>query len=174
DCTVGDRISNTDLNKFIRSYEVNIFTALYWTQTALPHLNKVNGKIINISSAASIFPMVGSSAYCSSNVYKTVSSSKAALNMITSCLAEEEKEIQTIAICPGPVYTETMEANYKKIEHLNKYSKEELREKTFHPEDTGHYVWRLITNFPTEFNGKFVPSTEPSLASYHKRTILSL
>ncbi|CAG8747873.1 6676_t:CDS:2, partial [Racocetra fulgida] len=93
----------------------------------------------------------------------------AALNMLTACLAEEEKEIQTIAICPGPVFTESLEANYSKRAPYfkafqEKYSIKEFRERSFHPEDTGHYVWGLITKFPTEFNGKFVLSTEPSLA----------
>ncbi|CAG8699275.1 4645_t:CDS:2, partial [Cetraspora pellucida] len=130
---VGDRISNIDFDKFVRVYEVNIFAAFYWIRMALPHLKKVSGKVIN-----------------------------AALNMLTACLAEEEKEIQTIAICPGPVFTEALAANYNKRDEniapyfrafREKYSIEEFRERIFHPEDTGHYVWGLITNFPTEFNG---------------------
>ncbi|CAG8766919.1 36996_t:CDS:2, partial [Racocetra persica] len=160
---VGDRLSNMDFDKFVRMYEVNIFTAFYWIQMALPHLKEVNGKVINISSSSSVTARVGNSAYAT----------YAALNMLTACLAEEEKEIQTIAICPGPVFTESLEANYSKRDEniapyfkafQEKYSIKEFRERSFHPEDTGHYVWGLITNFPTEFNGKFVLSTEPSLA----------
>ncbi|CAG8595360.1 4081_t:CDS:2, partial [Scutellospora calospora] len=157
DTSLSGPIAKTNLDDFT---SVNVFATLFWTQTALPHLKKVNGKVINISSVNSVHP----------------TQNNAALNMLTAVLAEEEKDIQTIAICPGPVYTEALErlfaspdATPQIKERREKYTIEELRKNIFEPEDTGYFIWRLITNFPTEFNGKFVPHSEPSLAKYHRK-----
>ncbi len=95
-----DRVENIDLNELNKAINLNITCAFLMSKIALEIAKKYNFKasIINISSGVSIKPVSGWSIYCAS---------KAALNMLTYVLNEENKEndFYTVSINPGPLDT---------------------------------------------------------------------
>ena len=89
-------LEEPDISKNI-SVNITMPFALSSFVLKLSKENSLDPSIINISSGVSKKPIEGWSLYCST---------KAALNMLTYCLAEEEGNLYTIAINPGPLDTE--------------------------------------------------------------------
>ena len=90
----------------------NVTGTLMVTQTFLPLLQKAkNAKIINISSA--LGSCTGLASYSANPKFLTTSyqCSKAALNMLTKCLAEELKSIVVLSVHPGWVQTDMGSSN---------------------------------------------------------------
>lgn len=87
-----------DIKSFDEILNTNVRSVILLTQAAIPHLEKTKGNIVNISSIAGIRPITGASAYCAS---------KAALDMITGCLAIElgPKKIRVNSVNPGMIRT---------------------------------------------------------------------
>ncbi len=90
------RLEDVDVEGWERLMRVNVTGPLMLIQAAIPHLRAVKGRVINVSSGASLRPRVGWGAY---------STSKAALNMLTAMLAEEEPNIVAVAVRPGVIDT---------------------------------------------------------------------
>ena len=90
------RLEDVDIPGWEHLMQVNLTGPLMLIQAAIPHLRAVKGRVINVSSGASLRPRVGWGAY---------STSKAALNMLTAMLAEEEPNIVAVAVRPGVVDT---------------------------------------------------------------------
>jgi NAD(P)-dependent dehydrogenase (short-subunit alcohol dehydrogenase family) len=90
------RLEEMDIDAWERLMAVNVTGALRMIQAALPHLRAVKGRVVNISSGASVRPTDGWGAYCTS---------KAALNMVTALLAEEEPDVVAVAVRPGVLDT---------------------------------------------------------------------
>ena len=84
-----------DWNKVI---DTNLTAVFYCCRTALPHLRKRGGWIINISSLASKNPFPNGAAYCAS---------KAALNAFSESLMQEVRYdwIRVAYVLPGSVNT---------------------------------------------------------------------
>ncbi|KAI7690536.1 putative oxidoreductase SERP2049 [Sarcoptes scabiei] len=84
------------MDSYDKVFDLNVRSVLHLCQVAKPHLEKTKGNIINISSIAAIVPY--------SLIY---SPSKAALDMMTKCLAIEYGDIgvRVNSINPGPVRT---------------------------------------------------------------------
>jgi NAD(P)-dependent dehydrogenase (short-subunit alcohol dehydrogenase family) len=76
---------------------VNLLGPFYLTRSALPHLRKVNGRVVNISSGAAEKAIEGWSAYCAS---------KAAVAHMTRVLAAEEQQVTALSFRPGVVDTD--------------------------------------------------------------------
>jgi len=90
----------TDLEKqtqasILKTFEVNILSIIYMTQVFLKHI-KSGGGMIHISSTAGIH---------ANGKYATYSATKAALNNFTQAIARNQKNISSIAVCPGPTNT---------------------------------------------------------------------
>ncbi|MBR9701511.1 SDR family oxidoreductase [Candidatus Pacearchaeota archaeon] len=85
-----------------RIYDVNVFGPVYFSQAVIPRmLERGQGKIINISSAKSHNHVRGKPAYASA---------KAALNRLTTSMAEEfAPHILVNAVAPGFADTEMVE-----------------------------------------------------------------
>lgn len=90
------RLEDVAVEDWERLMHVNVTGPLMLIQAAIPHLRAVKGRVINVSSGASLRPRVGWGAY---------SMSKAALNMLTAMLAEEEPDIVAVAVRPGVIDT---------------------------------------------------------------------
>jgi NAD(P)-dependent dehydrogenase (short-subunit alcohol dehydrogenase family) len=74
-------VVETDPDEWWHAMDVNVHGPLLWTQAVLPSmLNRGQGRIINVSSAAAFTQHPCGSAYCAS---------KAALSQLSSCLAAE-------------------------------------------------------------------------------------
>ncbi len=90
------RIADADPDDWRRNLDVNLLGPFYLSRDAIPHLRRVEGRIINISSGAAVKAVQGWSAYCVA---------KAALTHFTRQLAAEEPAITSVALRPGVVDT---------------------------------------------------------------------
>lgn len=92
-------VGETDPAGWANAIQVNLLGAYHAIHAALPALLRVQGAIVNVSSGAAHSPREGWSAYCSS---------KAALAMLTRCMATEyaARGIAAYGLQPGLVDTE--------------------------------------------------------------------
>ncbi len=95
-----NRIEDADVEGWSRAVDINLKGVLHCIRAVLPFM-KANGEgtIINISSGAATSALEGWSHYCST---------KAAVLMLTRCVAKEEGEngIRCVGLSPGTVATE--------------------------------------------------------------------
>ncbi len=84
------------LDQFEQVYAVNTFAPLALTQGLLPRLRAHSGRILNITSDASVEPYDGWGGY---------GSSKAALDQWTAILGAEEPDVLVYALDPGDMRT---------------------------------------------------------------------
>jgi len=92
-------IENTSLEQYDRVMNVNVRAIYNLTMLAVPHLEKTQGSIVNVSSVNGIRAFPGVLAY---NV------SKAAVDQFTRCVALElaAKKIRVNSVNPGVIITE--------------------------------------------------------------------
>ncbi len=107
-----EKTSKEQLDKII---DVNFKGAYLISKYALPLVRKNKGNIINISSAIGIAPEPGSPAYCSS---------KAAIIMLTKCMAQEyaSEGVRVNVILPGPIDTPLLRRVLFSEELIQKYA----------------------------------------------------
>lgn len=98
---------------FHKCMDVNFDGVFYLCKYVIPYLSE-KGKIINISSAAGLFPLPFKSIYCAS---------KAAVNALTFSLYNELSgtDIQVCAICPGDIKSGFSKNRIKEFETNEKY-----------------------------------------------------
>ena len=96
-----DWATQTDVKEFDHILQTNVTSVLTMTQTFLPLLKETEvGRVINISSGLG---SMGASPRYSTTSYQC---SKAALNMLTKCFADEVKNVVFVAMHPGWVQTD--------------------------------------------------------------------
>lgn len=94
---LGGATELLDRQEARRNMDVNFFGALYCSQAALAYMKR-GGRIVNISSAAGMFPLPFRSMY---------SASKAALNILGESMRMEvaDSGVDVVTVCPGDVKT---------------------------------------------------------------------
>lgn len=101
-------LAKMDLAKWDRDIQLNLSSAQYCAQAALPHL-KASGKaaIVNVSSLAGIHGTLGVGAY---------SAAKAGLQMLTQVMAAEwgPRGIRVNCVAPGMTATEAAREGWEK------------------------------------------------------------
>ncbi|CAG8600629.1 261_t:CDS:2, partial [Paraglomus occultum] len=90
-------IADVNVGEWRRLLDVNLLSAVTLLKKTIPHLRSTKGRVIAVSSGASMKAIHSWSAYCVS---------KSALNMLIRCLALEEPDIVAVAIRPGVVDTD--------------------------------------------------------------------
>lgn len=87
-----------DINDYDKIHDVNVRSIIKLSQLAVPHLEKTNGNIVNVSSIAGMIPLINCGAY---------SVTKAAVNMFTQYFATEvgSRGIRVNAVNPGYIET---------------------------------------------------------------------
>merc|ERR1719320_1112741 len=92
-------IENTSLEQYDRVMNINVRSIYNLTMLAVPHLEKTQGNIVNVSSVNGIRAFPGVLAY---NV------SKAAVDQFTRCVALElaPKQVRVNSVNPGVTITE--------------------------------------------------------------------
>ena len=92
-------IEDTSLDKWDAMMNVNLRAVFHLMQTAVPHLIKTKGNVVNISSVTGLRSFPGVLAYCVS---------KAGVDQLTRCAALElaPKGVRVNAVNPGVVVTE--------------------------------------------------------------------
>jgi len=78
-------------------YEVNVVAPLALVQLALPLLRQSGGRVVNVTSDASVEPYAGWGGY---------GSSKAALDQLSAILGAEEPSLRVWAVDPGDMRTQ--------------------------------------------------------------------
>ncbi|CAB4423991.1 unnamed protein product [Rhizophagus irregularis] len=109
-------VANTDIDEWKRSYDVNFFSIVNLIKKSLAQLKQNKGVFVSVSSGAATNEYYGWAAY---------STTKAALNMLTTTFALEEPDVVAISIRPGVVDTDMqklirekgMEMGMNKSEH---------------------------------------------------------
>ena len=86
----------TGLAAWRSTFELNLFSAVDMTRSALPLLRRSKGCIVNIASDVGRRPFHMGPDYCAA---------KAALVNLTRYLAAELAPVRVNAVCPGPVVT---------------------------------------------------------------------
>lgn len=116
-------VETTTLDQYDQMMDVNLRSIFHLTQLALPHLEKTQGNIINISSVAGTRSFPGLMSYCIS---------KAGLDQFTRCAALDlaAKKIRVNAINPGVVVTNLHKRSGMSVE---KYQQFLEHSKTTHP-----------------------------------------
>lgn len=91
-------IENTSLDDWDKMMDINVRSAFYLTQKCVPHLVKVKGNVVNVSSVTGTRAFPNVLAYCVS---------KAAMDQLTRCSALElaDKGVRVNAVNPGVVIT---------------------------------------------------------------------
>ncbi len=108
-------------------FAVNFRAAYLLSRHALPLLRKSKGTIINIASELAIVPEAESAAYCSS---------KAALLMLTRCLAKAYAGMVRVnAILPGPVDTPMLRNAFASREEMENYLQQNPMKRAAKPEE---------------------------------------
>lgn len=120
-------------------------------KAAIPELRKTNGRIVFVSSGASV------GAYTAWGAYGTA---KSAINHLCAHLAVEEPEITSVAISPGKVDTD-MQQQIRELGGSSMAAKdhssfidEHSSGKLLKPEQPGSVIANLVVAATKELNGK--------------------
>ncbi|KAK7090029.1 2,5-dichloro-2,5-cyclohexadiene-1,4-diol dehydrogenase LinX-like [Littorina saxatilis] len=96
---VPGQLSDPGMDSYHTQFDINLTAQVALTKLAVPHLLKVKGNIVNVSSYLGFVPLTGFGAYCMT---------KAALNMFTKVLALElaPEGVRVNAVNPGCCHSE--------------------------------------------------------------------
>ncbi len=100
-------LSKMDLSKWDRDIQLNLSSAQYCAQAAIPYLKGTGGSIVNVSSLAGMHGSLGVGAY---------SAAKAGLQMLTRVMAAEwgPAGVRVNCVAPGMTGTEKAQENWEK------------------------------------------------------------
>ncbi|CAK7272714.1 hypothetical protein SEPCBS57363_005285 [Sporothrix epigloea] len=159
------RLADADLDAWKRLYDTNVFSALTIAKVAIPELRKTKGRIVIVSSGASL------KGYASWGAY---GSSKAAVNSLVQHLAAEEPDITSVALGPGRVDTD-MQKDIREQGAKGGMHPEMHAEfvDAFHtgrlnpPEIPGEVIAKLALEAQSPLSGAYVNWNDESMAAYH-------
>jgi NAD(P)-dependent dehydrogenase (short-subunit alcohol dehydrogenase family) len=116
-------IETTTLEQYDQMMDINLRSIFHLSQLAVPHLEKTQGNIVNLSSVAGLRSFPGLLSYCVS---------KAALDQMTRCMALElaASKIRVNAVNPGVVVTNLHRRSGMPEESYRKFVE---HSKTTHP-----------------------------------------
>ncbi|KAH9469002.1 hypothetical protein Pst134EA_009522 [Puccinia striiformis f. sp. tritici] len=160
-----DDPNSSSIESWKEVFDVNFFSLVSILKHSLTHLRESKGKVIFISSGASVGGIASWGSY---------NTSKAALNSLCRTLASEEPTITSIALRPGVVDTE-MQAqlrsegkeimngpNYKHFHGLYETSK------LVKPEGPAEVIANLSIQADAKLSGQFLSWDSEELASYRE------
>lgn len=147
------RIAEAPIDAWERNIQVNLLGPFVLTRFAIPHLRMTGGRVVNVSTGAAVKVTVGWSAY---------SAAKAALNLFTRYLAEEEPDITSVALRPGAVETEMQRKireegqSGMQEEKYTRYVRLHREQKLLPPEKPGKSMAVLALYAPVAWSGEFI------------------
>lgn len=92
-----DSIAQADVDAWRKLYDINVMSPLALASQAIPYLRITEGRLVFVSSGASVSNYQGWGAY---------GSSKAAINHIAATIHIEEPQLFSVSIAPGVVDTD--------------------------------------------------------------------
>ncbi|CAE6467528.1 unnamed protein product [Rhizoctonia solani] len=151
-------------------FDINFFSLLYLIKAGLPLLRESHGRVIFVSSGAATGGIAGWGPY---------NASKAAMNSLARTLANEEKDIVSVAVRPGVVDTELFIDVVNKTDAISLASMkpdEHSRFISLHadsqlvkPEDTGHVIAGLSVGAKAELSGSFVDWESDEVKEFRRK-----
>lgn len=159
------RIAELDPDKWVRTYEVNFFSVVGIVQAAIPALRASKGRLVLISSATSIKPFAALGPY---------GSTKTALNHLAMMMAEEEKQIVTVALWPGEVDTEMQKAlrenagRSMRAEDVARFVEGQDSGRLLAPEIPAQVIADVVLSVSKQFNGRYISWDMDALAAYRQ------
>ena len=159
------RLSDSSAEEWRAAYDINFFSAIAMARAALQPLRESQGRIIFTSSGAAPH------AYPTWGAY---GSAKAAMNHLAMTIANEEKDITTIAIRPGTVDTEMQrdirEKHNKAMDASDAKKFAELKSSgsLLKPEQPGHVMAKLVLDGPKELSGRFLQWNAEELKAFQE------
>ncbi|KAJ2724782.1 hypothetical protein GGI07_001743 [Coemansia sp. Benny D115] len=160
------RIADVNISELRSHFDINVVAVAEITQLLLPLLRAAPGKgrVVNVSSGAASHAYVGWGAYCVS---------KAALNMLTSCLAVEEPDVVAVALRPGVVDTE-MQALIRSedgrgamvADQHKKFTELHRTGTLLRPEQPAAVIAGLVLGAEDSLSGAFYSWDSPEVAKY--------
>ncbi|KAI1816153.1 short-chain dehydrogenase [Poronia punctata] len=157
------KIVDSDPEEWRRNYDINVFSPVALVKEAIPELRKTNGKVIFVSSGASVGAYGGWGAY---------GTSKAALNHICAHLAVEEPSITSVAISPGKVDTDMQKFIREQGQTgmapdvYASFVAEHEEGKLLRPDQPGTVIAKLAVGALPSFNGKHYRWDQTELADF--------
>lgn len=131
-----ERTAKEQLDKIT---DINFKGTYLMCKYALSLIKKSKGNIINISSGLGIVPEPESPAYCST---------KAAIIMLTKCMAQEyaRQGIRVNAILPGPIDTPLLRNTLSSQKELDEYAKINPMKRIGKPEEVANVAVFLASD----------------------------
>ncbi|KAG8703927.1 hypothetical protein FRC08_002556 [Ceratobasidium sp. 394] len=148
------------------AFDINLFSTLHLIKAGLPSLREAHGRVIFVSSGAATGGVVGWGAY---------SASKAALNSLARTLANEEKDIVSIAIRPGVVDTEMQSTirqrglSAMRPDEHERFTKLHAESMLVKPQDTGHVIAGLSVAAKPSLSGSFVEWNNDEVKEFRRK-----
>ncbi|EUC66274.1 short-chain dehydrogenase/reductase, putative [Rhizoctonia solani AG-3 Rhs1AP] len=147
-------------------FDINFFSLLHLIKAGLPLLRESSGRIIFVSSGAATGGIAGWGPY---------NASKAAMNSLARTLANEEKDVVSVAVRPGVVDTEMQSiirskglASMKPEEH-SKFTALHAESQLVKPEDTGHVIAGLSVGAKSELSGTFIDWQSDEVKEFRRK-----
>ena len=159
------RLADSTAEEWRAAYDTNFFSAIALAKAALQPLRETKGCMIFVSSGAA------ANAYPTWGAY---GSAKAAMNHLAMTLANEEKDITSIAIRPGVVDTEMQQDIREKhntamdASDAKRFAELKSSGGLLKPEQPGHVMAKLVVDPPTALNGKFLSWNAEELKSFQE------
>ena len=159
------RLENTSAEEWRAAYDVNLFSAVAMCKAALQPLRQSQGRIVFVSSGAA------TNAYPPWGGY---GSAKAAMNHLAMTIANEEKDITTVAIRPGTVDTEMQRDIREKHNQamdpsdVKKFAELKTSGGLLKAELPGHVIAKLVLDAPKELSGKFLQWNAEELKGFQE------
>ncbi|KAK5635750.1 hypothetical protein RRF57_011462 [Xylaria bambusicola] len=160
------KIFDSDAEEWRRAFDTNVFSAVALVKESIPELRKSNGRVIFISSGASINAYIGWGAY---------GTSKAALNHLCVHLAVEEPSITTVTISPGKVDT-AMQKQIREEGHISmspdvhaSFVAEHENGRLLNPNQPGTVIAKLAIGATNALTGKHYRWNAAELADYQSK-----
>ena len=146
---IEGNVKNTKDEELDNIININFKGAYLMCKYALPTLEKSKGNIINISSIIGAHPEAFSSAYCST---------KAALLMLTKCLAQDFKttNVRANAILPGMIDTQMLRSAFPSKKELKAASKKVPMGRIGKPEEISNVAAFLASSEAGYLNGSCI------------------
>ncbi|KAI0677585.1 short-chain dehydrogenase [Trametes maxima] len=150
------KIASEDISvdQWKQHFDVNFFSLITAIRATLPELRKstLGGRIVFVSSGAAVGGTPSWGPY---------NAGKAAMNSLCRTLAEEERDVTSVALRPGMVDTpmqglirsrgpSTMDS-----EILKRFTDAHEKGELVKPEDAGHVIAALALKAPKSLSGKF-------------------